>query len=292
MSQEKSGSSNRRNILLGLGLAAAGLVVIGYYTLDFPSGGDKLAGTIAPAERYRAPQIQQQDVTLGNQDVALLMQSEAFERLAKNPEFQALIADEGFLALAQNTDAMQAVMENAYAFSQLAQNKAAFRALAGNDAAAMASVSNAAAIQTFSNDRKALEAMQKNQSALNTISANANFLDSLAINAKAIATMGGSRDFAALAQHTAFARLLAQAGQQARNQTGNAQTGVSQATSNQTGNVQKSLQNAASQNSSSIQAGNLQKGLQDAASQKSSRQDANMQRSIQQGAAQLGQSQQ
>jgi len=108
MSQVPSGSTNgRRNILIGIGLAAAGIVLVSHYALDFPGSGDKVVGTVAPAERYRAPQqIQQQDVALGNQDVTQLMQSEAFERLVKDPSFQALVRDEGFLALAQHPAAL------------------------------------------------------------------------------------------------------------------------------------------------------------------------------------------
>ena len=47
---------------------------------SFPPRGET-AGTIAPAERYRATQIDTQDVVLGDDSVPKLMQTDAFSPL-------------------------------------------------------------------------------------------------------------------------------------------------------------------------------------------------------------------
>ena len=54
MSQPQNGNLRRRNIWIGVGLAAVGAVLFGHYVLEIPAAGDNLSGTVAPAQRYRS----------------------------------------------------------------------------------------------------------------------------------------------------------------------------------------------------------------------------------------------
>jgi hypothetical protein len=63
-------TSNRRNVLIGISLAVIAALGAGHYIFGIP-GGQDTAGTIAPAQRYRAPQPTGTDVqgspTVGQQ---------------------------------------------------------------------------------------------------------------------------------------------------------------------------------------------------------------------------------
>jgi anti-sigma factor RsiW len=64
MSENTSGFSGKRKILIGGGIAVAAVAVAVSTGLVPPS--TDTAGTIVPAERYRAPQITADDIKLGN----------------------------------------------------------------------------------------------------------------------------------------------------------------------------------------------------------------------------------
>jgi len=65
MSQEKGGS--KRKIWIGGAIAAAAAVLAISSGIDFPPGGKDTAGTIVPAQRYRATQPGAEEVKLGGQ---------------------------------------------------------------------------------------------------------------------------------------------------------------------------------------------------------------------------------
>jgi hypothetical protein len=100
-------------------LLAVGAVTIGAI---LPPVGGQSAGTIAPVERYRSAQVTDSDVTLGDNAVPLLMQTDAFHLMVNDPSFQALARDPGFAALAQNPQALAAMAQDAQAFAALARD--------------------------------------------------------------------------------------------------------------------------------------------------------------------------
>ncbi|NDP42770.1 MAG: hypothetical protein GZ089_08660, partial [Aromatoleum sp.] len=67
MSEQQSGSFGNRKVWIGAGIAAAAAVLAVSFGIDFPPGGTDTAGTIVPAQRYRAPQTTTDDVKLGGQ---------------------------------------------------------------------------------------------------------------------------------------------------------------------------------------------------------------------------------
>src|ERR1700674_2300527 len=87
MSQPTSGSPSKRKVWIGIAVAAVAVGLVGHYALDFPTGGENAAGTIVPAQRYRAEQIKPEDLRLGDQSVAQLMQTDPYDRLVKDPQF-------------------------------------------------------------------------------------------------------------------------------------------------------------------------------------------------------------
>ena len=110
-----------------IALFAVGAVAVG--TLLPPLGGESV-GTIAPVERYRAAQVTDSDVTLGDDAVPLLMQTDAFHLMVNDPSFRALARDADFAALAQNPQALAAMVQDAQAFAALARDPQTFAALA------------------------------------------------------------------------------------------------------------------------------------------------------------------
>jgi hypothetical protein len=120
--KEKTMSRNDSKLALWIGTGvAAAAVLISAFVFKFPPGGENVSGTVVPAQRYRAEQIKAEDVKLGDQAVAQLMQTEAFERIVKDPKMRALAQDPGFQALAR-TQALAAILRNADAL--VAQAKA------------------------------------------------------------------------------------------------------------------------------------------------------------------------
>src|SRR6476661_2558969 len=75
MSENTSGFSGKRKLLIGGGIAVEA-VAVAVSTGLFPPGTDT-AGTIVPAERYRAPQITSGDVKLDAQSAAQSTQNAA-----------------------------------------------------------------------------------------------------------------------------------------------------------------------------------------------------------------------
>ena len=70
MSEQQNGSTGNRKVWIGAGIAAAAAIVAVALGIDFPPGSTDTAGTIVPAQRYRAPQITSDDVKLGDPSAA------------------------------------------------------------------------------------------------------------------------------------------------------------------------------------------------------------------------------
>ncbi|MGH8122546.1 MAG: hypothetical protein ACREPT_07215 [Rudaea sp.] len=88
--------------MLALGGLAASIAAVVYFGLGYPPKIDQVAGTIAPAERYRAPAVG--SVELGDQSIPQLMQTDTFTQLVKDPEFRSLVANADFNNLLKNGD--------------------------------------------------------------------------------------------------------------------------------------------------------------------------------------------
>jgi hypothetical protein len=94
----------------------AALVV--YFGGYYPPTNEEAYGTIGAAERYRSEQIKAEDVKLDNPEVQAFLQSETFDRLARDPAAREALTNEAL---------MQAVNNDAFriAFSQAGKLDAA-----------------------------------------------------------------------------------------------------------------------------------------------------------------------
>ena len=82
-------TSNKAIPVILIGVAA--LVVVAYFGVNHPAG-DEVAGTVAPAERYRAEQISADNIDLGDQSVQDFMQSDLFAKLSSVQRLLLLVA--------------------------------------------------------------------------------------------------------------------------------------------------------------------------------------------------------
>ena len=218
-------------VILGGGLVAAvAVLIVGPLLFKVPSR-DEAIGTVVPAERYRAKQIEASDVKLGDQAVTQLMQTESFERIIKDPQMRALAVDPGFIALARNPEAMAALARNPEAMAALARNAEAMAALARNPEAtaalarnpeataalarnpeAMAALArNPEATAALARNPEAMAALARNPEAMSALARNPEAMAALARNPQAFSTMARDPGFGALARNPAFAQALERA---------------------------------------------------------------------------------
>ncbi|HWH82001.1 MAG TPA: hypothetical protein VNU71_07170 [Burkholderiaceae bacterium] len=132
--QQRSAFGNRK---LWAGGAVAVLAVgVAMVAFDLPPKSSDVVGTIAPAERYRAPQDGTAAIKLGDQTIAQLMQNDTFDRAVKDPQMKALSQDAGIRALAQvlarSPEASRAILGNVEAGRAASENVALARTLLGN----------------------------------------------------------------------------------------------------------------------------------------------------------------
>ena len=66
-----------------IAVSAAVLAAIAYFGATYPPGGDDMAGTVAPAQRYRADQPTADEIQLGDQALQEIMQTDDFDRLVE-----------------------------------------------------------------------------------------------------------------------------------------------------------------------------------------------------------------
>ena len=228
--------NSKRSIWIGGGIAVAAVLAVAFFTIDYPPDGSKTAGTVAPAQRYRAEQPKAGDVKLGDQAVAQLMQTEAFDRFVKDPSTRALAADpnfqalarthaNGLVALAAHPDAAAVVA--AVANAQLAKSQANAQ-VAATQTAAQINNAQVAATQTAAQVNSAQVAATQTAAqvaatqrvdAFAKFGAEANALQSLALapqtaqmmaqHLDAIAVAARSQNFATLLANNAFANALA-----------------------------------------------------------------------------------
>jgi hypothetical protein len=74
------------------GVAAAAAILLGVFVMrGFPPVGHGTEGTVGAAKKYEAPQIAANDVVVGDASVQEFLQSEDFDRLAKDPDARSLM---------------------------------------------------------------------------------------------------------------------------------------------------------------------------------------------------------
>ena len=176
-------------VILGGGLVAAALVLfIGPRMFKVPSR-DEAIGTVVPAERYRAKQIEASDVKLGDQAVTQLMQTESFERIIKDPQMRALAVDPGFIALARNPAALAALARSPDAVSALARSPDAVAALARSPDAMAALARSPDAMSALARAPEAMSALARSPEAMSALARAPEAMSALARSPEAMAVL-------------------------------------------------------------------------------------------------------
>ena len=132
--EQRIGFGNRK---VWFGTAAAVLAVgVAMVAFDIPPRSQDVVGTIAPAERYRAPQDSTEAVKLGDQTIAQLMQNDGFDKMIKDPQMKALSQDASFRMLSQvlakSPQAGRLILANVEASKAASENVALAQAILGN----------------------------------------------------------------------------------------------------------------------------------------------------------------
>ena len=150
--QQRVGFGNRKLWVGGaVTVLAVGVAMIAF---DIPPKSENVTGTIAPAERYRAPQDATAPVKLGDQTMAQLMQNDGFDKLIKDPQMKALSQDASIRMLAQvlakSPEAARAILLNVDASRAAAENVALAQAILANVDASRAALEAAQADRSLS----------------------------------------------------------------------------------------------------------------------------------------------
>ncbi|CAM5794803.1 hypothetical protein [Rhizobacter fulvus] len=147
--QARTGSQRRLWAGGAVAVLAIGVALIAF---DYPPKSQDVTGTIAPAERYRAPQATSEPVKLGDQTIAQLMQNDGFDKAIKDPQMQSLSQDASFRMLAQvlarSPDASRTMLGNIEAARATVENQALAKMMLENVAASRIALEAVAADKT------------------------------------------------------------------------------------------------------------------------------------------------
>ncbi|MBF8296555.1 MAG: hypothetical protein HW389_3100, partial [Bacteroidetes bacterium] len=88
-------SGNKRTPWI-IGVAVVAIAVIGYFSFFYPPvSQDEVSGTIGgvqKAEKYRAPQLTDNDMVIKNAEVQKFLQTDRFDKLSKDATFKAALS--------------------------------------------------------------------------------------------------------------------------------------------------------------------------------------------------------
>ena len=201
---------SKLTIFSGAVVAAVAILFVGRFVFNVPSR-DGAIGTVVPAERYRAKQIQDSDVKLGDQAVTQLMQTDSFERMIKDPQMRALAVDPGFIALARSPEALAAMARSPEAVIALARSPEALAAMARAPEAVIALARSPEAMSALARAPEAMSALARSPEAMSALARSPEAMSALARNPQAFSAMARDPGFGAMAMNPAFARALAMA---------------------------------------------------------------------------------
>ena len=162
MTQPHPPYSAQRKAVIGGGIAIVAALIVWQFGFDSTPRSEDVAGTVVPAQRYRAPQAAP-DIQLGDQSLAQLMQNDAFVRLIRDPQVQAMVKEPGFPEAAQllrnHPEAARLMLVHAESGKQVMAAPELAKTMAANAEAAQAverTAAAAAALQASPEAQKVL----------------------------------------------------------------------------------------------------------------------------------------
>lgn len=163
MSEQQRIGFGKRKLWVG-GAVTALVVAVAMVGFDLPPKSESIVGTIAPAERYRAPQDNTEAIKLGDQTIAQLLQNDGFDKLVKDPQMKALSQDANVRMLATVLARVppgtgMTLLQNVGAAQAAAENVALAKAMLGNVDLSRAALADLKASRVPSADRAELARM-------------------------------------------------------------------------------------------------------------------------------------
>ena len=163
MSEQQRIGFGTRKLWVG-GAISALVVAVAMVGFDLPPKSESIVGTIAPAERYRAPQDNTEAVKLGDQTIAQLLQNDGFDKMVKDPQMKALSQDANVRMLAAalarvSSGTGMTMLQNIGAAQAAAENVALAKAMLGNVELSRAAVADLKANRVPAADRAELARM-------------------------------------------------------------------------------------------------------------------------------------
>ena len=93
-------------------IAAVAIFAVGYFAVKgYPPVDKGAEGTIGAAQRYQSEQIKTGDVVLKDKELQEVLQSDAYNKLTKDPEARKAITSDAFKAAMAN-DSFRAALAN------------------------------------------------------------------------------------------------------------------------------------------------------------------------------------
>ena len=108
-------SGNKGKIFMVGGIVAAAAVVV--FLNNYPPKPQDAAGTVGAAQRHYETQITGSDVTVSPDAVATWIQSDTFDRIAKDPTARALFASEASSRRSRMTRSVRCSRARPFAWS-------------------------------------------------------------------------------------------------------------------------------------------------------------------------------
>jgi hypothetical protein len=166
MTQPHPPYSAKRKAWIGAGIALVAVAIVVRYGFDSVPKPEDVAGTVVPAQRYRAPQAAP-EIQLGDQSLAQLMQNDAFVRLIRDPQVQALVKEPGFVEAARllqsHPEAARLMLVHAESGKQVLASPELAKSMAANAEAAQAAERVAQAAAALQASPEAQKVLAQNQ---------------------------------------------------------------------------------------------------------------------------------
>jgi len=105
-------TSNNSIPVIVIGVVA--LCAVAYFGMNYPTDSGDAAGTVVPAERYRAEQAGNDEIQLGDESIQSVMQTDAFAKLVADDAFQEAMASEAFMEAMSSEALLEAFGNEAF----------------------------------------------------------------------------------------------------------------------------------------------------------------------------------
>jgi len=126
----KSGQIGNTKVWMLVAALAVAIAAVVFFGSNYPPDSEMASGTIVPAERYRSEQLSSDDVVLGDETIAQVMQTELYQMIISDADFASMLQSDQFRDLLAN-DQFRGLLANDQFRDLLASDQ--FRDLLASD---------------------------------------------------------------------------------------------------------------------------------------------------------------